>query len=445
MEGSNFERGSKISHSFIINDEDVKKYLKSCEIPVDGEDVDLNPSFVHDIQYPDNNRIEYIISVEGEDSTIPVKKSFPSSLITFFQFGSLLIRTSDLEEMRQKPFVAPSDIKKLKSIEREKLVLPTKNVALKKGGDFFTSVREAIHAFFYKKHSGKTPINQTLYWFLFELYDPKSKKPTITLSKCPHCGTKDIDLEKDKIDFKTFSWNCTHTNCNKEIYITDFFRLFEKVDNETGALSIIKNTGSVIESFLLIHTIKSLLEIDGDLINQFLFVKNGPLSFNDVTANMHKPMQKLLNFLSQKNRINIVGVENSGAFVDHAKQIKDKLNPGQVLLLNNDHIYSYIIPSNSQSGYASTSYYSGKFIYKSRDERLYVLTIPVEDHNKYYAVPELSDLRNIHEILLNIDKLKCDIYEGALIPVALANKLISLSNHPSTDILERFAKKMMNR
>jgi hypothetical protein len=160
---------------------------------------------------------------------------------------------------------------------------------------------------------------------------------------------------------------------------------------------------------------------------------------------MHKPMQALLNYLSKSNRINIVGVENTGAFVDHAKQIKNKLNPGQVLLLNNDHIYNYIIPGKSNNTYASTSYYSGKFIYKSTDERLYVLTIPVEDHNKYYAVPELTDLKNIHEILLNIDKLKCDIYENALIPVALANKLISLTNHPSSEILEKFAKKSMGR
>jgi len=195
----------------------------------------------------------------------------------------------------------------------------------------------------------------------------------------------------------------------------------------------------------MIHTIKSLIEIEDKLVDRFLFVKDGPLSFNGETARMHKPMQTLINFLNKSNRINIVGVENTGPFVDHAKQIKEKLISGQVLLLNNSHIYSYVIPGKSNSQYASTSYYSGKFIYKSHDDRLYVLTIPVADHNKYYAVPELTDLKNIHEILLNIDKLKCDIYENALIPVALANKLISLTNHPSTNILEKFAKKLMGR
>jgi hypothetical protein len=443
--GGSFERGSRISHSHIINDEEVKEYLSKCTIPVEAEDVELNPKLRYDIVYPLENSIEYIIAVDAEETTIPVKKSFPSSLITFFQFGSLLVKSSDLEDMRQKPFVSPTDIRKLKDIKREKLILPTKNVSFKKGDDLNTSVRKSIQLFFEKKHSGSSSLLETLFWFLFEEYNLETERHDYPLSHCPHCKTPKLKLEKSKINLKTFTWICPHPTCNEEILLTDIFRLFEKADNNTGAEGIISYTSSLVESFLIIHTIKSLMEIEANLVDRFLFIKDGPLSFNGETAGMHKPMQALINYLCKTNRINIVGVENSGPFVDHAKQIKDKLNTGEVLLLSNSHIYKYIIPGKANSQYASTSYYSGKFIYKSHDDRLYVLTIPVEDHNKYYAVPELSDLKNIHEILLNIDKLKCDIYENALIPVALANKLISLTNHPSTNILEKFAKKLMGR
>lgn len=443
---NSFERGSRISHSYIINDEEVKQYLNNCEIPVEAEDVELNDALKYDIVYPEENTIEFIVAVDGESTTIPVKKTFPSSLITFFQFGSLLIKSADLDEMEKKPFVSPSDINKLKKIEREKFVLPTKNIALKKNIDFRTTVREAIHEFFKKEHSGKSSILATLYWFIFEQYNPTSTKSNYKLSQCPHCGTNNIVLEKDKIDFKNYSWTCTHDNCNKEIFITDVFRLFEKVDNDAGATGIVTYLESVTESFFTIHTIKSLMEIQLGLVDRFLFVKDGPLSFGGETANMHKPMQALLTYLNKNNKINLVGVETSGAFVDHAKQIKDKLNPGQVFLLNNEHIYTYIqVGNHKEQQYGSTSYYSGKFIYKSFDERIYVLTLPVENHNTYYNQPELTDLKNIEEILMNIDKLRCDIYENALIPVAVANKLISLTNHPSSNILERFAKKSMGR
>lgn len=445
---NSFERGSRISHSYIINDEEVKEYLNNCEIPIEAENIELNSSLIYDIEYPETNSIEFIVTVDGENTTIPVKKTFPSSLITFFQFGSLLIKGADLDDMEQKPFVSPSDINKLKKIEREKFVLPTKNVALKKGIDFRTIVREAIHDFFKKDHSGSTSLLTTLYWFIFEEYDASSNKLNYKLSKCPHCETKDILLDKTRINLTNFSWICSVDKCGKEILITDVFRLFEKIDKHENAdaTSIITYLEKAIESFFIIHTIKSLLEIEDGLVDRFLFVKDGPLSFGGETANMNSLMQNLITYLSKKNRINLIGVENSGPFVDHARQIKDKLNPGQVLLLNNEHIYNYIKFGNpNEQRYGSTSYYSGKFIYKSFDERIYVLTLPVENHNTYYNQPELGDLNNIEEILMNIDKLRCDIYENAIIPVAIANKLISLTNHPSTNILERFAKKTMGR
>lgn len=439
--GGNFDRGSKISHSYIINDEEVKEYLNNCTIPAESENIELNPSLKHTIVYPQLNSIEYIVAVDGENTTIPIRKTFPSSLITFFQFGSLLVQSSCLDEMSKKPFISPSDIKELKKIKREKLVLPTKNVSIKNDVDFKTNVRHAIHDFFKKAHSGKTSILETLFWFVFELYDVNSTKTIYTLSQCPHCATS-IELKRDEINLSNYSWDCS--KCKKEILITDVFRLFEKINNETGAEGIITYLESTIETFFIVHTIKSLLEIENGLVDKFLFVKDGPLSFSGETANMHKPMQSLLNFLKKANKINLIGVENSGPFVDHAKQIKDKLEPGELLLLDNEHIYKYIKVGNpATQQYGSTSYYSGKMIYKSPDNRIYVLTIPVENHNTYYSRPQLNDLSNIEEILMNVDKLRCDIYENALIPVAVANKLISLSNHPSFEILEKFAKKMM--
>lgn len=437
---SNFERGSRISHSYIINNEEVKEFLNNCEIPVESQNVELNDSLKYNITYPDTNTIEFIIAVEGENTTIPVRKNFPSSLITFFQFGSLLIKGTDLDSMEKKPFISPSDVNQLKKIKREQFVLPTKNVALKKNVDFKTTVRESINNFFKKNHSGSSSLLETVYWFIFEIYNIASDKSSYKLSQCPHCETAGIILEKSKISKLNYSWECE--KCKKEVFITDVFRLFEKIDNDAGATGILTYLESLIESFFIIHTIKSLIEIQHGLIDQFLFVKNGPLSFGGETANMHKPMQALITYLSRNNKINLVGVETSGPFVDHAKQIKDKIAPGQVFLLNNEHIYSYIqVGNHKEQQYGSTSYYSGKFIYKSFDERVYVLTLPVENHNTYYNQPELGDLKNINEILMTVDKLRCDIYENALIPVAIANKLISLSNHPSSNILERFVKK----
>jgi hypothetical protein len=442
-----FERESRVSHTYIINDEEVRNYLQNCTIPVRAENVTLDESLVYNIAYPDDCSIEFFIAVDGENTIIPVNEGFPSSLLTFFQFGSLVIIGADLDNMEKKPFVSPEDIKKLKEIKREKFVLPTKNVALKGGIDFKTVVRTAIQDFFRKEHASNTSMLETMFWFIFEGYDPGSTKQHYVLSQCPHCSTPNIELDKTHILRPAYSWECPEPKCKKEIFITDFFRLFEKVDNDTGSAEgigvYLKN---VIETFLIIHTMKRLLEIEDGLIDRFLFVKDGPLSFGGESANMYKPMQTMISFLNKKHNINLVGVESSGPFVDHAKQIMDKLKPGQAFLLNNQHIYTYIqVGDHKTQEYGRTTYYSGKMIYKSLDERIYVLTMPVENHVTYYHRPELSDFKNIQEVLFSVARLRCDIYENALIPIAVVNKLISLSTNSGTKILEKFAKKALKK
>jgi len=460
--GKPFEYASKISHRHLILDEEIQRYISECIIPFEGKDVELNPNLVHNINYPSNNKIENIIAVDGGYSTIAIKKKFPSSLITYFQFGSLLINRKDLEELKSKPFISPKDMAKLKELTPDKLVLPTKNLLLKNQSNFTYAVRKVIYDFFLNKNKEDTSLINTLGWLLFKNYASdkinttcdcnyhkeknnhlhiciKCSNKAYQLSKCPHCNEPNVLLEEKKINKVQYTWKCSNSLCDEEIFLTDVFRIFEAVDDDLGAVGVLGYILSAIENLLLVHIMRVIINEKPGFLNEFLLVKDGPLSFVGQTANMYKPMRAFLNYVSINNNLNLIGVEKSGAFVDHAKEISHKLNPGQVLLLSNEHIYKYILPVSGSMEYAKTSYYGGKIIYKSMEEKLYVLTLPVETYN-YYAQPELRDLKNIEEILLNIDLLKCDIYQDAIIPIALVNKLISLSNYPSSDILKTFTK-----
>lgn len=52
---------------------------------------------------------------------------------------------------------------------------------------------------------------------------------------------------------------------------------------------------------------------------------------------------------------------------------------------------------------------------------------------------------NLAEILDVIGQLRCSMYDNALLPIALANKLVSLSDFPSARILEAFARSAVTR
>lgn len=62
------------------------------------------------------------------------------------------------------------------------------------------------------------------------------------------------------------------------------------------------------------------------------------MAFFGQTANIHKPMKKLIKYLNENYTINLVGLEKSGAFVEHAEMISDKLENTQMVLLGNNYI-----------------------------------------------------------------------------------------------------------
>lgn len=435
------ERASKSSHSHVINNEEVKRFLEMCDLPKTSDQVELASQYLHPVQYPRHNPIENIVAADGGWRMVPVRKSFPSSTLTFFQFGALWLKAKDLQELQDIPFISTEAIGKLKDLQRHALVFPTKNLPLKGGADMLFTVRKTIYDFFRKNQANsgqEDTFFHTLRWFIFREYDPRGIK-TYPLSKCPSCNEKDIQLTLAEFKNDGFSTPCP--NCKEQLFLTDVFRFHELVDEELGAGGMISYLANVIEHILLLHIIRWIIGYKSSILGKFFFIKDGPLAFFGQTAYLHKPMRDLFIYLEQHHNLFMAGLEKTGAFVDHAHEIKNRIPKGHVYFLSNHHIYTYILagdPDNSPP-YADTSYYSSKMIFRSRDDKLYVVSIPNKS-SEVYRDPKLEDMHNLMEILDMVEKLKCDMYDDALIPVALANKLISLSDHPSSKLLERFAK-----
>lgn len=434
------EYASKSSHSHIINDPAIKDFLEHCNYPSSAEEITLDKKLIYEVKDVDSNPIKNVIAIDGGRQEVPVRKEFPSSVLTFFQFGALYFSIADLESLYVKPFIEPSEISKLKEIQRYKFILPTKNIKTTTDNTLLKSIRSTLHNFFITPQAGGDKFIDSLKWFLFEEY---ATKPTgWLLAWCPSCHFRDIELTAAKMK-QDYSFECPNPTCKENIYLTDTFRLHEIIDDELGASGIIGYLGSVLEQMVLIHLIRIILNTKPALLNEIIFIKDGQLAFYGQTANLHKPMRKLVNYLFDTHNLYLVGLEKSGAFVEHADEIADMLEPGTALVLDNKYIYKYITPGNADesSPYGGTTYYGQKLIYKSTDKRVYVITIPTRS---VVASPTPNDFPNLDVLLSNVKKLKCDMYDSSLIPVSLVNKLVSLANHPSSVILEKFARKNMN-
>lgn len=427
------EYASKSSHSYVVKDEAVKEFLSRCDIPPRAEDVTFSERQQLFFEATTHNPIRFIIAVDGGYNEAPVRVEFPSATICFFQIGALIFDIEDLENLDSQPFIDPVDMAKLNNIQRLKLALPVRNITLSGETSLTRSIRRTVFDFFGSSLDNGTLL-ETLCWFLFQEYS--NLTPQWVLATCPACDRTNIPLIRSKMS-RNYTFSCPH--CGEEIFLTDVFRLHEVIDDEMGAGGILGYVTTTIEQLVIVHLIHIILKTRPDLLNQILFIKDGPLAFFGQTANMHKPMRALVNYLFDNHNLFMAGLEKSGPFVDHADEIRDIFDSSSVLFLDNDYIYRYILPGKADPSnpYGRTTYYSNKMIFKTSADYMYVASLPTRQALSH---PSENDFPNLHVVLSNIEKLRCDMYDDALVPVALANKLVSLANHPSSRILQKFAK-----
>lgn len=432
------EYASKSAHSQVVNDPAVRSFLEKCSLPKRAGEVSLSDHTELSFEPVSDNPIKHVIAIDGGYDEVMVRSEFPSSTMCFFQFGALIFSVEDLEDLEEQPFIDPDDMSKLKRIQRLKLVLPIRNITLGDESTLTDSVRLAVHDFFRQKVDEER-LADTLRWFVFQEYGPKVSE--WTLASCPICDARNVQLRRSQM---TANHTFPCDSCGGEIYLTDVFRLHEAVDDELGAGGILGYVTTTVEQIILVHLIRLILKTKPTMLGQVLFIKDGPLAFFGQTANMYKPMRELVKHLLDHHDLYLAGLEKSGSFVEHADEITGKLDPGTALILDNDYIYRYVLPGKADPAnpYGRTTYYSNKLIFKTRGGRVYVMSLPTRE---ILAHPTEDDFENLPEILTNIEKLRCDMYDNALVPVALANKLVSLANHPSSRILQKFAIETIRR
>ena len=68
-----------------------------------------------------------------------------------------------------------------------------------------------------------------------------------------------------------------------------------------------------------------------------------------------------------------------------------------------------------------------------------VINIPTGQRGEFVTSPSQQHLINFKNIVATLPKILSNKFEGALLPIELANKIASLSTYPSAKTLELFA------
>ena len=225
------------------------------------------------------------------------------------------------------------------------------------------------------------------------------------------------------------------------------FRLHERIDEELGAGGILAYVMAALEQLVLVHLFHNIIEhFRPNLLRNILFIKDGPLAFFGLVAPLYRPMRELVEYLlsepdgHQGPTLRLVGIEKSGAFVEHSAALERRMEPGSFFVVGDDYIRRYIVPGPTGAVFGQNTYYGQKVIFRAPSGEMYVLTIP---GRRFKANPIASDMPHLQEILNLVSELRCSMYDSALIPVALANKLVSLSDFPSQRLLAQYARQII--
>jgi hypothetical protein len=351
-------------------------------------------------------------------------------------FGPLTLSLKDLTDLDFMPFIGPEDIARLKNLQRYSLSIPAKAILSEGATSFSAGVRATIHR--YIANPKHPELLKALQWLLFREWLPAEDRAEWVVPRCPHrdCGGPEIK-------FKSGGPTEAHCKgCGRAVYLSDALRLYERIDDEQGAGGIMSYLLTSLEQLVMVHIIRTLLDFKPSVLREILLIKDGPLAFFGVVAPLRKPMQELMSYLSDRDNgkplVCLVGLEKTGTFVEHAALIEPDLKKGHYLILDNDYIYTYIQPGDPNSQpFGANTYYGAKVIYKSDRGDIFVATIPTKS---YKVSPKFEDLLNGAEVLRVVGMLRCSMYDHALIPVVLANRLVSLADVPSSEILKRFVK-----
>jgi len=432
------EFAGKTGHSEFIDDE-TKKFISECYIPQENFSTENLENLIYNFK-KENDNIRYVITIDGGYSPVIPKERYPSSKFVAIKVGALLLDITKIKELEEEPFISPEKINKIKNIGKSKFLLPIKNVMNQKYKTFTEFVRETIYMFFSKKDFN---LAEALKWLAYREF---KNNPIDEWNLATHPYNKEIrNINLKRNDFD----NSLKIQENDEtIYITDILRLHELIDEDIGAEGIVNYLLSAIEQLLMVSIIKEIYTRNPSKLSEFLFILDRPLAFFGQTANLHKPMRELIEYFSSKGiNLNIVGLEKSGAFVEHAKEIIDAglIKGGQYLLLSNEYIYKNILPKTAKNDaiYGRTTYYGGKLIFHSDNGNSNVCSIPVLNYNEVIKEPKPENFINLHYILSIIEELKCDMYENAILPITLINKAVSISKYPGEASLERFIKDIL--
>lgn len=431
------EKASKIGHLEVLKSPLVLRLCDSFNNP----DCNIKPTGITWVALPtDGLPLNIIFASDGSIQTIEDKKP-PYKAITFVKTALLKMdqyALGKLDKDNPHPF-AIRDIMKESALFHA-TSFPLRHVAIP-DKTIYNSVREILYESVNDtgyENSLDGAMMETLKWLAYEKWNP-SPKQELEKFGCPHCDVDSPGQSRATLSFDQERGNCP--NCGQELFITDMFGLHQTMSDDFAPFQVATDYMSISETLMIFTPIRYFWENRKEVLKNTLLIKDGPLSLRATLAKLSAPIRRFFNYAQKEGfNINMIGQEKSGAFYEHLQLIAENAPDNSYFYPDNEYIRSQIQHSNSNAIYGSDTNYGAKIFVKINNYNSFILNIPTGLRGEGIESPNSDNLIGFSNIVATLPSLLSNRYEGALVPVELANNVASLSTYPSAKVLELFSK-----
>jgi len=210
---------------------------------------------------------------------------------------------------------------------------------------------------------------------------------------------------------------------------------------------------NVIEHIIPIHYIRIVREYYSEsfanILSNLAFFIDGPLAIFGNPAWIHASILRYLNRINcdmkkyGKSSILLIGLQKTGHVVEYFNLIEQYIDNNKIFSITDDYRYKYITPNNepSSNGFGYETYYGQDFLLKTESGRIFVFAIPYPFASKtgkdfINEKTRYSNYDCLGKAVQLIKDFECDLYENAVVPIALAHKYTAISLEPGAKVLD---------
>jgi hypothetical protein len=446
-----WERARRLGHVPIVESEFVRSRLQQYRV-YDSEtidDVSENLMVSADsLPDPGPDR-KWILSFDGSSQEVAVREEYPSTRVCYLQIAGVLVYLEKMLSQALELFVDPAVIQSAARESLVSVVLPSSNVCRKGATTVRDSWRIEMFEIFRDYHVEGQPLLDVLIRLLRFGGRTSTSGNEVLLRRCParpDCTAANVAVPKD---------GARCPQCGEALFPTDSLRIHEEVQDLNTNLTALGRLRDLLEHLVMLCYLTYLFQRQPRVLSSVAFIMDGPLALFGPQAPLKRAILAYLRAMARELERNnyqmplVLGIEKGGQFAEHASQIANYIPNRTVMRLPDSYIFQRILTTRSNPSFAfgEDTYYGRKFFYKTAKGQMLTITIPCLDAALLdrYESDDPMCYTTLPSTLAMLDEIGTNLYEDAVIPIALAHSYASIPLKTGSRVLTLLSRELLGQ